>query len=150
MLLIKYPAPNFRVKKENDRDYIFDSFRKKWLLLTPEEWVRQNFVQYLIEVMKYPSSLIALEKEIWLGELKKRFDILVYDSNHQPWMIIECKGTDIKLSTETLQQALRYNISVPSEFLIITNGHYSFGWQRKDGQLHELTELPEWKTIKVD
>ena len=150
MLVINYPEPNFRVKKENGRDYIFDSFRKKWLLLTPEEWIRQNFVQYLIQVMKYPSSLIALEKEIWLGELKKRFDIMVYDSSHQPWMIIECKGADIKLSDETLQQALRYNISVPCEFLVITNGHYSFGWQKKDGRLIEVNGLPEWKTNPVD
>jgi len=150
MLTINYPEPNFRVKKENGREYIFDSFRKKWLLLTPEEWIRQNFVQYLIQVMKYPSTLIALEKEIWLGELKKRFDIMVYNSSHQPWMIIECKGADIKLSDETLQQALRYNISVPCEFLVITNGHYSFGWQKKDGGLIEVNGLPEWKTNQVD
>ena len=78
MLVINYPEPNFRIKTEDGKEYIFDSFRKKWLLLTPEEWVRQNFVQYLTQVMHYPASLVALEKEIWLGELKKRFDILVY------------------------------------------------------------------------
>jgi hypothetical protein len=150
MLVINYPEPNFRIKTEDSKEYIFDSFRKKWLLLTPEEWVRQNFVQYLTQVMHYPASLVALEKEIWLGELKKRFDILVYNSNHQPWMIIECKGADIKLSDETLQQALRYNISVPSEFLVITNGHYSFGWQKKEGQLFEVSGLPEWKTSRVE
>jgi len=147
MLVINYPEPSFRIKTENEKKHIFDSFRKKWLLLTPEEWVRQNFAQYLIQVMKYPASLIALEKEIWLGELKKRFDILVYNSNHKPWMIVECKGTDIKLSNETLRQALRYNISVPSEFLVITNGHYSFGWQKKAGGLVEMKELPAWHAI---
>jgi hypothetical protein len=145
MLMIKYAEPNFRIKKENNKDFLFDPLRKKWLLLTPEEWVRQNFVHYLIHAMNYPSSLIALEKEIWLGELKKRFDVLVYNKDHQPWMIVECKGPDIKLSDETLQQALRYNISVPAEFLIITNGHYSFGWQKKEGQLHSINELPPWE-----
>ena len=144
MVVINYPEPDFRIKNEAGKEFIFDALRKKWLLLTQEEWVRQNFVQYLIHVLNYPASLIALEKEITLGELKKRFDILVYNKDHQPWMIVECKGADIKLSDETLQQALRYNISVPAEFLIITNGHYSFGWQKKEGQLNSLDELPAW------
>jgi hypothetical protein len=145
MLAINYPEPDFRIKKDNGKEFLFDLLRKKWLLITPEEWVRQNFVQYLVRVMNYPSSLIALEKEIWLGELKKRFDILVYNKDHQPWMIVECKGTDIKLNDETLQQALRYNISVPAEFLVITNGHYSFGWHKEGGRLHSINELPVWE-----
>ena len=147
MLVINYPEPNFRIRKENEKDFLFDPLRKKWLLITPEEWVRQNFAQYLVQVMQYPASLIALEKEIALGELKKRFDILVYNQDHQPWMIIECKSTDIKLSNETLQQALRYNISVPVEYLVITNGHYSYAWQKKEGQLHSLDELPDWRQM---
>jgi hypothetical protein len=142
MLTINYPEPTFRIKKENSKEFLFDPLRKKWLLLTPEEWVRQNFVQYLIQAMHYPSSLIALEKEVMLGELKKRFDILIYSKDHQPWMIVECKAADIKLNKDTLQQALRYNISVPADFLVITNGDYSFGWEKKDGQLHEISELP--------
>lgn len=144
MLVINYPEPDFRIRKENEKDFLFDSLRKKWLLITPEEWVRQNFVQYLTRVMNYPSSLIALEKEIMLGDLKKRFDILVYSQVHKPWMIVECKSTEIKLSDETLHQALRYNISVPAEYLVITNGHYSFGWQKKEGQLQSIDQLPAW------
>ena len=92
MLMINYPEPSFRVKTEKGKECIFDPHRRKWLILTPEEWVRQNFIQYLIQVMNYPASLIALEKEIWLGEMKKRFDILVYNKDHQPWMIVECKA----------------------------------------------------------
>jgi hypothetical protein len=145
MLVINYPEPGFRVKKENDREWLFDPIRKKWLVLTPEEWVRQNFMQYLTQVMNYPSTLVALEKEIRLGELKKRFDILVYNKDHQPWMIVECKGTDIKLTDETLRQALRYNISMPARFLVITNGHYSFGWEKKEGQLVAIEQLPPWQ-----
>jgi hypothetical protein len=145
MLVINYPEPSFRIKKEGSRDYIFDNLRKKWLVLTPEEWVRQNFIQYLIQVLQYPSTLIALEKEIWLGELKKRFDILVYNSAHRPWMIVECKAGAVILNDDTLQQALRYNISVPADFLLITNGNYTFGWEKKDGQLLVLNKLPPWK-----
>jgi hypothetical protein len=92
----------------------------------------------------YPSTLIALEKEIALGELKKRFDILVYNADHRPWMIVECKSTDVKLSGETLRQALRYNIAMPADYLVITNGHYSLGWAKKEGALQSISELPAW------
>lgn len=145
MINLLFPEPSFRIKKEAGKEYVFDHLRKKWLLLTPEEWVRQNFVQYLIQVMKYPASLIAMEKEIWLGELKKRFDILVYNIDHHPWIIVECKAETITLNNETLQQALRYNISVPADFLLITNGHSTFGWEKKNGQLSAMSKLPEWK-----
>ncbi|HEX7846037.1 MAG TPA: type I restriction enzyme HsdR N-terminal domain-containing protein [Chitinophagaceae bacterium] len=141
MIKIEYPAPSFRIKTENDKEFIWDGLRKKWLLLTPEEWVRQNFVQYLVQVKNYPSSLIALEKEIRLGELKKRFDILVYNKDHQPWMMIECKGADIKLDETVLQQVLRYNITVPVKYLIVTNGNLNFGWQREPGW-ESINEIP--------
>lgn len=145
MLMITYPEPDFRIKKEGKKEFIFDALRKKWLVLTPEEWVRQNFVQYLIKIKTYPSSLIALEKEIRLGELKKRFDILVYDTNHQPWMMIECKAAEIKLDDEVLQQALRYNISVPVKYIVITNGNLSYAWQKENNGLRSISEIPGWK-----
>jgi hypothetical protein len=145
MAAINYPEPDFRIKKEDGKEFIFDALRKKWLLLTPEEWVRQNFVQYLIQTKNYPSSLIALEKEIQLGELKKRFDILVYDNDHQPWMMIECKGGEIKLDDAVLQQVLRYNISVPVKYIVITNGSYTYPWQKESDGLRSIDEIPEWK-----
>jgi hypothetical protein len=145
MININYPQPAFRIKKEDNKEYIFDALRKKWLLLTPEEWVRQNFVQHLIIVKNYPPTVIALEKEIQLGELRKRFDVLVYDSNHQPWMMIECKAAEIKMNETVLQQVLRYNISVPVSFIIISNGNVTYGWQRKDGDIHLIEELPDWE-----
>lgn len=144
MLAINYPEPQFRIKKEVDKEYIFDSLRKKWLLLTPEEWVRQNFVQYLIQVKKYPAALIALEKMISLGELKKRFDILIYDNNHRPWMMIECKAPTVELNETVLHQLLRYHISVPTGFLIITNGECSYGWKKENNVLKLINGLPEW------
>ena len=145
MVVINYPEPDFRIKKENGKEFIFDALRKKWIMLTPEEWVRQNFVQYLLQEKKYPASLIAMEKEIRLGELKKRFDILVYDNNHQPWMMIECKAATIKLDDAVLQQILRYNITIPVPYIIITNGNLTYGWQRKDNNLDLITEIPGWE-----
>jgi hypothetical protein len=142
MISIHFPQSEFRIKKEDDKEFIFDMLRKKWLLLTPEEWVRQNFVQYLIQGKKYPAALIAIEKEIQLGELKKRFDVLIYNKDHKPWMMIECKGPEIKLNDAVLQQLLRYNISVPVEFMIITNGSYTYGWQRIGNDLVLINELP--------
>jgi hypothetical protein len=139
---VNYPEPGFRIKKEEGREFIFDPLRKKWIVLTPEEWVRQNFVQYLLQEKSYPASLIALEKEIKLGELKKRFDILVYDTNHEPWMMIECKASGIILEEKVLEQVLRYNLSIPVSYLVIVNGNDCFGWERRDGQLTMIAELP--------
>jgi hypothetical protein len=147
MLIIQYPEPAFRVKKEKGKDFIFDPLRKKWLLLTPEEWVRQNFVQYLVQVKSYPVELIALEKKIRLGELIKRFDILVYDKQHRPWMMIECKAGAIQLDETVLHQLLRYHISVPAHFLVITNGALTYGWQKKAEGLQLIGQLPDWADL---
>lgn len=146
MVAIHYPQPAFRIRQQDGKEFIFDAQRKKWLLLTPEEWVRQNFIQYLLQIKKYPAALIAIEKEISLGELKKRFDILVYDKEHRPWMMIECKGMEVQLNDEVLNQVLRYNISVPVPYLLITNGSYCFAAERKDGRLEMLEEIPEFST----
>jgi hypothetical protein len=144
MIAVQYPEPQFRMKNENGKHYIFDSIRKVWLLLTEEEWVRQNFVNYLITQLHYPSSVIALEKEILLNDLKKRFDILVYDKQHKPWMLIECKEPKVSLNEDVLQQVLRYNISVPVEYIVITNGTTTVGW-KKESELQLLEEMPGWK-----
>lgn len=145
MITITYPQPDFRIKKEAGNEFIFDSLRKKWVALTPEEWVRQNFIQYLIKEKKIPASLIAVEKEIKLGEMKKRFDILVYDNDHQPWMMIECKATDIKLDEAVLQQVLRYNISMPVKCLVITNGSTAYAWTKHNNTLQPAGEIPGWE-----
>lgn len=144
MIAVQYPEPQFRIKNDNGKQYIFDTIRKIWLLLTEEEWVRQNFVSYLITRLHYPSTVIALEKEILLNDLKKRFDILVYNKEHKPWMLVECKESKVNLSEDVLQQVLRYNISVPVEYIVITNGTTTLGW-RKEKELKLLSEMPEWK-----
>jgi hypothetical protein len=144
MLPVRYPEPSFKIKAGNGKELIFDILRKRWGPLTSEEWVRQNFIQFLLQDKKYPSARIAVEKEIRLGELRKRFDVLVYDSSHQPWMMIECKGREIQLNESVLEQVLRYNISVPVQYLIITNGNDSMGWLKKDKNLVLIDELPDF------
>jgi hypothetical protein len=144
MLQIEYPAFEFRFKKEADKEFIFDEIRKKWMRITPEEWVRQNFIQYLLQVKKYPASIIAVEKEIKLGDLKKRCDIVVY-KDHLPWMIIECKEQAVVLNDAVLQQTLRYNITLQGAILVITNGSNSYAFDIDKGSAKELDTLPEWK-----
>jgi len=143
MLHIEYPHHPFRIKEENNVHLIFDEIRKKWIVLTPEEWVRQNFIQYLLQAKKYPSSVIAVEKEIKLGELKKRCDIVVY-KEHQPWMIIECKEQTIPLNDSVIQQVLRYNISLKVEILVVTNGENSYAVRIDNNNIIPLDTLPEW------
>jgi type I site-specific restriction endonuclease len=144
MIKVQFPEPVFQIKEQEGKEIIYDSLRRQWLKLTPEEWVRQNFLQYIIQTKKYPSSYIAVEKEIHLGELKKRFDILVYDQHHQPWMIIECKAMDVELTEKVLEQIVRYNISVPVPFLVITNGSYTYAWMKKGIELIEAEDLPDF------
>ena len=143
MIAVQYPEPQFRMKMENGKQYIFDAIRKTWLILTEEEWVRQNFVNYLVSKLNYPYTVIALEKEITLNDLKKRFDILVYDRQHQPWMLVECKEPKTALNEDVLQQVLRYNITVPVQYIVITNGNTTVGW-KKNGELQLIPELPPW------
>ena len=112
-------------------------------MLTPEEWVRQNFLQYLVQIKKYPASLIAVEKEIKLGDLKKRFDVVVYDNNTKPWMIVECKEMNVTLDKLVLDQVLRYNISLNVPYLVITNGSYCMALQLKNDAMKEMNALPE-------
>jgi len=147
MIHIKYPEPGFKIKQQGDKQFIFDPIRKTWLLLTGEEWVRQNFVCYLVKILKYPSTLIAVEKEIILYNMKKRFDVLVYDQQHKPWMMIECKEPGATLSGNVLQQVLRYNIKLPVEFIVITNGNSTMAWEKRGGEMNFLNELPQWKSI---
>ena len=142
MIKVDFPAPSFRIKEEEEKEVIFDDLRKQWVRLTPEEWVRQNLIQYMLQVKQYPAAFIGIEKEIALGELKKRFDLLVFDRNHQPWMMIECKAMDVELTEKVLEQIIRYNMSVPVSYLVISNGTYTYAWVKEKNRLISITELP--------
>lgn len=139
-LELKYPSFAVRVKKGSEQTKIFDSIRKKWYVLTPEEWVRQHVLNYLVEVKKYPASLISIEKEITLNDLKKRYDIVVYKKDLTPFLIVECKAPFIELEIITIEQAQRYNLILKANFLMITNGicDYVFNLENK------ICELPNY------
>jgi hypothetical protein len=143
MIPIQYPQYAPRLKQEGERDWIFDPLRRKWVRLTPEEWVRQHFMQYLIQTMQYPASLIAVEKEILLGERKKRFDILVY-KDQQPWLMVECKEMNTPLTEQVVSQVLQYNISLQVQYLIITNGKETRGVRVQAGSIEALAQLPAY------
>jgi len=143
MIVLHYPNYPFKIKALNGKDQIFDPFRKIWVVLTPEEWVRQNLLQYLIQNLNYPSSLIAVEREIKLGELSKRFDIVVY-KNEMPWMIIECKEANVSLNEKTMDQILQYQQVLMAQYLFISNGHETLGAKIASGKLQALQNFPDY------
>ena len=128
-----------RLEKRDAQTYIFDFIRKKWLVLTPEEWVRQHLLSYLVTEKKFSAASISIEKELVLNGLKKRYDIVVYTKTLQPYLIIECKAPYITLDRLVIDQALRYNLSIKAELLMITNGVSDVVFNSKN----ELVELPE-------
>ena len=144
MIQLNYPSYPFKIKKEGNKDRIFDPIRQSWVLLSPEEWVRQNMLQYLVQTLHYPAALIAVEKSIQLGELTKRFDILVY-KNNLPWMIIECKEAMVAINESTLSQILQYQQVLGAQFLVMSNGHTTIGAKIESGKLHILQSLPDYQ-----
>jgi hypothetical protein len=143
MIKTQFPPPVFQIRNREGKEQIFDALRRRWVRLTPEEWVRQNMVQLLTEALQYPAALIGVEKEISVAAQKKRFDLLVFNRLHQPWMLIECKAMDVDLTAHTLEQVLRYHAAVPVEYLIITNGSFTYGWKKlPDHRLQELDQFP--------
>ena len=141
MIKIEYPDKKPFVKRENNKEFIFCVIRKRWIIITPEEWVRQNFLLYLVEVLKYPASLIVVEKQLMLGELKKRFDIVLY-KNSLPFMIVECKEMNVPLSQKTLDQVMRYNINLQAPYFVITNGVECFGFEKKENSFVLIEDFP--------
>ncbi len=137
MIPVHFPQHDFKVKHHDGRELVFDTFRKLWVVLTPEEWVRQNFLQWLVQICNYPASLISVEKEIMLGDVRKRFDIVIYNRSGKPWLLVECKAMDIALDEAVLHQVLRYNQALEVSYLVITNGSFTKGFQL----LPEFTEV---------
>ena len=121
-LSLRYPPFDVRLRSQGGQTLIFDVIRKKWLVLTPEEWVRQHVVNYLVHEKKYAPSRIAIEKELQLNDLKRRYDIVVFSAEKKPFLIVECKAPYIGLDQLVIEQALRYNLTIKAELLMVTNG----------------------------
>ena len=145
MIQVNYPDFAYQIKTLDQKEQIFDPFRKIWVRLTPEEWVRQNFLQVLVQKHQVPASLIAIEKEIKWGDTKKRFDILVYKDT-KPWLIVECKEINVPLSESVLRQVLHYNSKLETQYIVITNGNDTFGFDVRNSQPVIMTTLPSFTT----
>jgi hypothetical protein len=124
---LNLPQYSFSISRDDGKEMILDLIRKKFVKLTPEEWVRQNFVRYLIEEGKYPAGLIGIEVMSAYNKLKKRVDILVHDRSGKPVMIVECKSWDVKLNEKVFDQIVCYNMGFKVPYIVVTNGieHYA-------------------------
>ncbi len=122
MVKLNLPEFDYRLKRDRDKVWIFDVFRKKYVVLTPEEWVRQHVVHFLTAHLRYPVSLLRLEMTLEYNGLKKRSDVVVFSRSGEPWMLIECKAPEIILQENVAHQILTYNLTVNAEYLVVTNG----------------------------
>ena len=146
MVNLNLPTYPFRFRTSGQSKEIFDSLRKKFVALTQEEWVRQNFIMYLKEELRYPVGLITIEKGFLLNQRKKRADIVVHDSNGLPWMIVECKAPSITLSEETFYQAASYHLKLHVKYLVVTNGITHFCSKFENENFSLLTNFPGYET----
>jgi hypothetical protein len=143
MIRMDYPPPQFRTRTHvSGRPEIFDDIRKRWVRLSPEEWVRQNVIQWMVITGGFPKGMMAVEKEMKLGTLKKKFDILLYDPTHRPWLMVECKAMEVPLSEDVLMQVLTYNIAIPVPYLAITNGNECHIISRQNEGVEWLDQWP--------
>ena len=122
MIRLNLPSFDYKVKKTNGKFFIYDIIRKKYVTLTPEEWVRQHFIHFMIQELKYPKALIKVETGLIYNKLRKRSDIVVYDRMGKPWMITECKSPGQKIDKYALQQVSVYNSNLNAKYLTLTNG----------------------------
>jgi hypothetical protein len=132
---LNLPEYSFKIKQEGSKQYIFDRSRKKYIILTPEEWVRQNFLMFLIFEKQYPEALINTETSLILNKLSKRCDIIVFNNKGETLVVVECKAPDVKITQATFEQISRYTSVLKAKALIVTNGieHYCC-------KLHEATQ----------
>ena len=149
MQKLNLPEYTFRFKNTGNKTYIFDDFRKKFVVLTPEEWVRQNFLMYLIMEKNYPRSLITVEAGLKLYKRIKRTDIVVYDKQGNPVLIVECKAPEVIINEKVFDQIVRYNMALQVNFLIVTNGldHFCCQLDYQKNTYNFLKNIPNYKFI---
>lgn len=145
MIQIPFRKYDFKITLQNGTNYIFDEVRKKNVVLGPEEWVRQNMLHYLLYDIAYPKNRVAVEKEFNYNGRKKRFDILVFDAEMKPFLLVECKASNVNISNATLQQIIDYNLHYNSKYLLISNGNSSWCFTGKEGTMIELAQIPAFQ-----
>ena len=148
---LNFPLYTFRLKNSENNIHIFDVIRKKFVLLQPEEWVRQHCIHFLTNEKKYPISLINVEKVVHINGLNKRYDVVVYNPDGSIHLIIECKAPKVKISQSAFDQIARYNLALKASFLMVTNGlnHYFCTMDHNLGAYNFLKDLPSYTNKKV-
>lgn len=143
---LNFPRFSFRFKNSENKLAIFDDIRKKFVVLQPEEWVRQHCIQYLLNSKKYPKSLINVEKELVLNNLKKRYDVVVFNPDGSLHLIIECKAPNVVITQQTFDQIARYNLVLNASYLMVTNGinHYYCQIDQKNQRYIFLEDIPDY------
>lgn len=141
---LNLPTASFRIRETEGSSQIYDSIRKKFVALTPEEWVRQNFLNFLVTEKNYPASLMGVEMLVRVNQLSQRADIVVYHRDGKPWLIVECKSPVINLNEEVFYQAARYNSVLKVPYIAVTNGmeHYCLFFNGKT--FDYLDNLPDF------
>lgn len=144
MLKLNFPPYQFRFKNSENKYAIFDEIRKKFIILTPEEWVRQHVVHHLIYDKKYPKSWINVEKLIKLNDLTKRYDVVVFNPDGSIFLLVECKAPEVTITQQTFDQIARYNLALKAKYLMVTNGleHYFCQMDYENEKYQFLRDLP--------
>ncbi|MDX6183007.1 type I restriction enzyme HsdR N-terminal domain-containing protein [Flavobacterium sp. Fl-77] len=147
MQQLNFPSYSFRFKNSENKVSIFDEIRKKFIILTPEEWVRQHVVHFLMNEKKYPKSLINVEKVLKVNGLRKRYDVVVFDTDGTIHILVECKAPEVKISQATFDQIARYNMTMQARFLNVTNGlqHFFCKMDFENKKYDFLRDLPNYK-----
>ena len=146
MQALNFPKYSFRFKNKENKLSIFDGIRKKFVVLQPEEWVRQHCVLYLIKVKNYPKSLINVEKELSINGLKKRYDIVIFNTDGSIHLIVECKAPSVSINQDTFDQVARYNLKLNATYLMVTNGlnHYYCQMDFDNERYQFLKDIPDY------
>jgi len=151
MLRLNLPSFELKIKKQSNKSYVFDRLRKQFTRLTPEEYVRQHFVNYLIEHKNYPEALMANEVAIEVGNLKKRCDTVLYDRFMNPALVVEYKSPAVKITQETFDQIVLYNTTLRVTWLIVSNGVQHFcckiDYEKRDYQFYY--EIPSYQDLTI-
>ena len=144
---LNFPSYNFRLKNRENKITVFDELRKKFVVLTPEEWVRQHVVHFLLNEKKFPKSLLNVEKQLKVQGLLKRYDVIAYNPDGSIHLVVECKAASVPVGQETFDQIARYNLALNSTFLMVTNGlnHYFCKMNYSQEKYDFLPDLPEWQ-----
>ena len=143
---LNLPEYDLRIRSEEGKQVIFDPIRKKYVVLTPEEWVRQNFIEYLKIEKKYPQNLMSVEKQVMVNGKQRRFDLLIYSRKGQPHLIAEFKAPSVKITQETFDQVVRYNMALHVERVVVSNGmqHFACEIDYEQNSYSFLKEIPEF------